>query len=54
MLKRILARRHPNAAQAQITAREDADGRYDYRSPEGRRLVTANRAYLALHPEWRV
>jgi hypothetical protein len=53
MLKRILDRRHPNAARAQDVAREEADGRFDYRSPEGRRLVTANRAYLALHPEWK-
>ncbi|MFB7114094.1 hypothetical protein [Streptomyces sp. NPDC056291] len=53
MLKRILARRHPNAAHTQEAAREEAEGRFDYRSPEGRRLVTANRAYLALHPEWK-
>jgi hypothetical protein len=54
MLKRIVRRRYPAGAAAQERALKSSDGRYDYRSPEGRRVVTANRAHLALHPEWRV
>lgn len=49
MLHRIVRRKYPAGAAAQKRALELSAGRYDYRSPEGRRVATANRAHIALH-----
>lgn len=49
MLRRIARRRYPSGLAAQERALEASEGRYDYRSPEGRRVVTANRAHIALY-----
>ncbi|MFI7096382.1 hypothetical protein [Streptomyces lydicus] len=47
MLKRILERRHPYAYAKQEVAKETRGVYRNSRSPEGRQVITANRAYAA-------
>lgn len=49
MLKRILERRHLYAFALQSVAKETRGVYRDFRSPEGRQVITANRANTALY-----
>ncbi|GGX26607.1 hypothetical protein [Streptomyces chryseus] len=52
MLKRTFLRTHRRGMVRQHLARLDRGTARNFRSPDARRIITANRAYLALHPSW--
>jgi hypothetical protein len=53
-LKRTFLRTHRYGMNLQREMKRRHGEERDVRSPKGRELIASNRAYLTLHPEWRV